>query len=152
MTQLHFSFAHLHLLMVHWCVCLKCKVPICNDSQTCVSSIDISGDISVIFPASNVLAYSKILVYSEILFGKCALIFLSDMISHYKTEHSCHNAHISFIYGESFSIFPVNDSTFHELGVTTYCLSDLLNGIWQQPLLCNIFGQSGLVDDRKSGM
>lgn len=67
-------------------------------------------------------------------------------------QHCNKNDRIPFIYGESFSIFPVNDSATHKLGVTTYCLFDLLNGIWEQPLLCNIFGQSGLADDRKSGM
>lgn len=65
-------------------------------------------------------------------------------------QHCNKNAHILFIYGESYSIFPLNDSATHKLGVTIYCLFDLLNGIWQQPLLCNIFGQSGLTNDRKS--
>lgn len=76
---------------------------------------------------------------SEILFGKYAKIFLRGKPAGYKAQHSHCNARISCIYSESLSSFSVNDSATQEVGVTT-CVFDLLNGTWQKPFLCNMFG------------
>lgn len=80
------------------------------------------------------------LAYSKIRFGKYAKVFPCGMPAGYKAQHSHCDAPISCIYGESLSIFPVNDSATQEMGVTTCCVFDLPNGIWQKPFLCNIFG------------